>query len=316
MDRIVITDKDGEYEVETKVIKDLALVKPLLNKDCLRIFSALSTEAKYPAMLAKELSLNEQKVYYYIKQLKNAGLIHIEKTEERNGAMAKYYSASFDSFAILPNKSILEKKRKILKHEHQESEASEFLNDFTRKGIFSAKIVVGSPDPHGTFKGRARDGHLAAELAAFLGANCSGFELPLVFLDTMVKDLKNENSNLVIIGGPVANKLAEQANEFLPIKFSPEHGTWAIKSTLSGKEYFDDSIGIIQKIPHPHYKGKWILLVAGKRNTGTIAAILALAKKTKEAVKPNSHNKEVFAHVVEGLDLDGDGLIDEVEFKE
>jgi len=317
MDKITIEGKNGRIELQTKVVSNVAELRPLLNPECWRIFEKLQEKPSFPAELSKELKINEQKVYYYIKQLKNSELISIEKTEERNGALAKYYSASADSFAIVPSQQVLQKKSKILKKDKvQESEASEFLKEFTKKGIFSAKIVVGSPDPHGKYKARARDGHLASELTAFLGVNTSGFELPLIFLDTMVKDLKHENSNLIILGGPVTNKLADQVNPHLPIRFVASGGHWVLSSKPSGREYVEDSIGIIEKIPHPFFKGKWILVIAGKRNTGTIAAILSLAKKTSQAVQPNNFDKEIFARVIEGLDLDGDGLIDEVEFKE
>jgi len=312
MDRLLLGN--GE-EVQTKVFLDVANLRPLLNADCWRIFRKLADSPSYPAALAKELSLNEQKVYYCIKQLKNSGLIEAERTEERNGAVAKYYSAKFDSFSVVPNQKGNTSSKTMRKTSVAKNEATEFLSDFTKNGVFSAKIVVGSPDPHGPHKARARDGHLAAELAAFIGANSSGFEFPLVFLDTMVRDLKNENSNLVILGGPVTNKLAEQVNEHLPVKFAAHGGNWTLDSKSSGKQYADDSIGVIEKIPHPFFRGKWILMLAGKRNSGTISAILALTKKTSKTVK-SAQGEKVFARVVEGLDVDGDGLIDDVEFRE
>ena len=313
MDRLYLEKQD--LELETRVVEDVSKLRPLLNKDCMGIFSELKKQPSYPAELAKKLGMNEQKAYYYIKQLKNAGLIEVKKEEEKKGAIARYYGTTIDSFSIVPNLDDTGKNTKILKMHNRQSDLPEFLSEFTSKGVFSAKMVVGSPDPHGLYKARARDGHLSAELAAFIGAHTSGLELPLIFLDTMVNDLNKENSNLIIIGGPVTNKLAEQANQFLPIKFSPSGGNWAIKSEATGKEYLEDSVGVIEKIQHPYYKGKWLLLIAGKRNTGTIAAIHALAKKTSKATKTKDGSKE-FARVVEGLDLNGDGLIDEVEFKE
>ncbi len=316
MDRLTIEKNGAEYSLNANVVSDLSRLKPLLNKECWKVFEALHRKPGYPAQLAKELSMNEQNVYYYIKQLRNAGLLEIEKSEERNGAVAKYYSAKADSFAIVPNIESLKSGMKVLKGGGRAGAVPEFLRDFTRNGMFSAKIVVGSPDPHGQMKARARDGHLAAELAAFFGANCSGFELPLVFLDTMVADLKDENSNIVIVGGPVTNKLCAQANRFLPVQFDSKGGNWALASRPSGKSYAEDSIGVIEKIAHPHFRGKWILVVAGKRNSGTISAILALVKRTAQATKPNSHDSKSLARVVEGLDVNGDGLIDDVEFRE
>ncbi|VVB98994.1 Uncharacterised protein [uncultured archaeon] len=321
MDRVIIERNGAERQVNTKVVGDVSKLKPLLNKECWRVFESLHRKPAYPAQLAKELSMNEQKVYYHVKQLRAAGLLEVEKSEERNGALAKYYSAQFDSFALVPNLESAGKGNRIIGNQTgngrtQDKAATPFLEDFCRKGIFSAKIVVGSPDPHGPHKGRARDGHLAGELTAFFGANCSGFELPLVFLDTMVKDLKEENSNLVIVGGPVANKLCEQVNRFLPVQFSSSGGNWAFVSGPSGKSYAEDSAGVVEKIPHPFFRNKWILVVAGKRNSGTIAAILALVKRTAETIKPNSYDKKALARVVEGLDANGDGLIDDVEFRE
>ncbi len=316
MDRLTIEKNGQEYTLNTRLISDISRLKPLLNAECWKVLQSLHKKPGYPAQLAKDLSMNEQNVYYYIKQLRNAGLLEIEKSEERNGAVAKYYSAPFDSFAIVPNIESAKSGAKILKGEKGRSEASEFLKDFTRGGMFFAKIVVGSPDPHGPMKARARDGHLAAELTAFFGANCAGFELPLVFLDTMVKDLKEENSNLVIVGGPVTNKLCGQVNKFLPVQFDSKGGNWALVSKASGKSYSEDSIGVIEKIPHPYFKGKWIMVVAGKRNSGTISAILALVKRTAQAMKPNSQDSKAFGRVVEGLDVDGDGMIDDVEFRE
>ncbi len=316
MDRVIIEGKEGEIELQTKVISDASRLRPLLNKDCWVIFARLAEKEGYPASLAKELSMDAQKVYYCIKQLSNAGLIAVERTEERNGASAKYYSAAFQSFSVVPDIKAGAGTRVLKRSGPSKTAASGFLSEFLKNGIFCAKIVVGSPDPHGPFKARARDGHLAAELCAFIGANCAGFEFPLVFLDTMVKDLKHENSNLVILGGPVTNKLAEQANGFLPIKFVPSGGNWTISSSLSGKEYTEDSIGIIEKMPHPYFKGKWILVLAGKRNTGTISAIIALTKHAAKTGKPNPNDGRTFGRVVEGLDVNGDGIIDEVEFRE
>ncbi|MDO8628095.1 MAG: S-layer protein, partial [Candidatus Diapherotrites archaeon] len=178
------------------------------------------------------------------------------------------------------------------------------------------KIVVGNPDPHGEFKARARDNYLAADLTAFLASIASEITLPVVFLDTSIPSIEKENSNLIIVGGIVTNKLALEVNNLLPLKFVSHGGHWIIKSSLSGKEYSEDSIGVVQKIPHPKFKDKSILVIAGNRSQGTKAGILAFAKNLHEIVKGNSFGKEFFAHIVEGLDLDADGEIDSVEVKE
>jgi len=50
--------------------------------------------------------------------------------------------------------------------------------------------------------------------------------------------------------------------------------------------------------------------------TKTIPEIVALVKKFDEIMKPNLFDESKTAKVVEGLDLDGDGNIDDVEIKE
>lgn len=316
MNKLLINNGKEEAEIPTKTFSDPSKLRPLLNSECWLVFQKILEKPSFPALLAKELSMNEQKVYYYIKQLRNSDLIHLEKTEERNGAFAKYYSAVSTSFSIVPNLQSMAKQSGIVSGRGKDPKTPEILKEFSKNGSFSGKIVVGSPDPHGFFKARARDGHLAAELTAFIGSNFSGFDTPLVYLDTMVKDIKEENSNLIILGGPVTNKLCDQVKKYLPIKFVPSGGNWIIKSDLSGKEYSDDSTGVIEKISHPFFKNRCIMVLAGKRNAGTIAAIIALSKKTKQASKPNNFDGKTFAKVVEGLDVNGDGLIDEVEFRE
>ena len=249
MDKLILQGPSGEVELATKVVDDCAKLRPLLSRECMAIFSMLQNKPSYPALIAKELSINEQKAYYYCKQLRNAGLIEIERSEERNGAIAKYYSAPFDSFSLVPANGAMHGLRTLSKGSRDaRNPASSLLQDFLRNGVFFAKIVVGSPDPHGPAKARCRDGHLAAGLAAFIGVNCAGFEFPLVFLDTMVGDLRHENSNLVILGGPVTNKIAEQANQFLPIRFSASAGNWIVSSELSGKQYGEEAIGIVEKV--------------------------------------------------------------------
>jgi len=58
------------------------------------------------------------------------------------------------------------------------------------------------------------------------------------------------------------------------------------------------------------------LVVAGKRFSGTRAAIIAFLKGFKKITDGNIHNAGIHAKVVEGIDLDSDGIIDDIEFRE
>ncbi len=318
-DFLLFTEGEKEYRVKTKVFEEAGKLRPLLNPAGWEIYRLLSEKPHYPAEIAKRLSMHEQNVYYYIKQLRDRGLIELKGTEEKQGTLAKYFSAAFSSFSVVPDRKRLADSAEFsLEGAGRKigADLEEFFTPFIHNGVLDAKIVVGSPDPHGKMKARAKDGHLAVELSAFLGSMCRELKFPLIFLDTMVKGLEEENSNFIIIGGILTNKLAEEINKKCKGRFRPSGGHWTINSLVSGKEYIEDSMGVIEKIPHPFFPKKSILLVAGKRSSGTKAAILALVKHSRESVKPNSFDRKSAMRVVEGLDLDGDGLVDAVEFRE
>ncbi len=309
----------GERRVQTKVVDSVEALRPLLNPTAWEIVKLLRRKESYPAEIAKKLNLNEQTVYYYIKQLKASGLIEVARTEEKQGATAKFFRCNFDSFSLVASAENAHKAEFTVAAQGGKAmneNLRQFLEPFIVNGRLDAKIVVGSPDPHGEMKARARDGHLAVELAAFLGSLSTEINYPLIYLDTQIPSLEQENSNLILLGGPITNKLAEEVNEKMSLRFVSSGGQWLIKSKASDKEYAEDSVGFIEKIPHPHFPNRAVLVIAGKRNAGTRAAIIGLIKHTDELVKPNKFDERLHARVVEGLDLDGDGIIDNVEVKE
>ncbi|MBR9692897.1 hypothetical protein GOV07_03100, partial [Candidatus Woesearchaeota archaeon] len=56
--------------------------------------------------------------------------------------------------------------------------------------------------------------------------------------------------------------------------------------------------------------------IAGRRQPGTKAAILAFLQRFDELIAGNAHDSKIVAHVVEGRDLDSDGVVDDVKFRE
>ncbi|MEM4641529.1 MAG: S-layer protein, partial [Candidatus Pacearchaeota archaeon] len=310
-------EKDGKnYQCKCEILQSPEAIKPLLNEKCWLVFRELSAGEKYPAEIAKKLGLGQQEVYYYINKLKSKGLLEMTRKEEKQGGLAKYYSTTKKCFAIVPNVERIDTTEILGAEKIVQKNLQEFFYPFIRDGQLDSKIVIGAPDSHGVFKARARDAHIAAELACFLGLFCNSIKQPFVFLDTMVKHISEENANLIVIGGPITNKTSAEVNDYLSIKFWQKNAHWVIKSTNSDKEYTEDSVGIVEKIKHPFFENRSILFLAGKRNVGTKAAVLALMLKTAEMAMPNSFNKRNFAHVVEGLDLDSDGQIDNVEILE
>jgi hypothetical protein len=149
------------------------------------------------------------------------------------------------------------------------------------------------------------------DLALFLGTFLNYVPKLNVRLDTEVRDEDLKN-NLIIIGGPIVNKVTDKVNQKLSIRF--ENGN--IKSTVSNETYPQDECGLIVKTKNPFNKDKKILVVAGKRFSGTRAAIIAFLKNFKKITQGNIHNNNIKAKVVEGVDLDADGIVDDVEFRE
>jgi hypothetical protein len=189
-----------------------------------------------------------------------------------------------------------------------------------KDSVFDGKIIVGSPDPHGPFKARARDGHYAAYLSLFIGRYV---ELPDDFvmkLDVDIKVEKEEKNNLILVGGPGTNLLTQEVNEYLPIRFSvksTEEGFLfgGLTSQKTGTVYTSDNIGLIARIANPWDKTKRIIVIAGNKAIGTKACVLAITKFWKETLR-NFTAANDFAAVIQGFDMDGDGKVDAIEVLE
>jgi len=293
-------------------------LRPVLSRLSWLILSLLGEGEMYPIEIAKKLGVHEQKVYYHIRKLTEAGIIKVVREEEKQGATAKYYKVSFPAFGVeLPfgyRKTVLPSFPSL------DERLKQFLNPFLKDGLLDGKIVVGSPDEHGPFKARARDGHYAAYLSLFLGQFVQLPEDFVIKLDVDVKVEKAEANNLILVGGPGTNLLTQEINEFLPIRFSmtsTEHGFifGGLVSQKTGRVYTRDSVGILAKIVNPWDKNKRIIVIAGNKSVGTKACVLAVTKFWKEALK-NFNGEDSFATVIQGFDLDGDGKVDAIEVRE
>jgi DNA-binding transcriptional ArsR family regulator len=294
------------------------MLKAVLNKLSWKILELLSRGEMYPIEIAKKLGVHEQKVYYHIRKLAEAGVISVAREEDKKGATAKYYQVSFPAFGVeLPfgNRKIALSSASCL-----DEKLRHFLNPLLQGSKFDGKIVVGSPDEHGPFKAKSRDGHYAAYLSLFLGQFTQLPEDFVVKLDVDVKAEKEEKNNLILVGGPGTNLLTEEINKFLPIRFnvtSTEQGFifGGLVSQKTRNIYTKDSIGILAKIANPWDKNKRIIVIAGNKAVGTKACVLALTKFWKEALK-NFNGDDRFATVIQGFDLDGDGKVDAIEVLE
>jgi len=317
--RLLLSGEPNRYEV-----KDIALfdhperLKAVLNKLSWQILKTLSEGQMYPIEIAKKLGVHEQKIYYHIRKLAEADVIKIVREEEKKGATAKYYQVSSPAFGVeLP---FGQRKITAIGTPSLDEKLRRFFTPFLKNDVFDGKIVVGSPDPHGPFKARARDGHYAAYLSFFLGQYVRLPDDFIIKLDVDVKVEKEEKNNLLLVGGPGTNLLTEELNEFLPTRFSvksTEQGFLfgGLISQKTGNVYTSDNVGLIAKIVNPWEKDKRIIVVAGNKAVGTKACVLALTKFWKETLE-NFTGIDSFAAVIQGFDLDGDGKVDAIEVLE
>jgi DNA-binding transcriptional ArsR family regulator len=230
--------------------------------------------AKQPACamdLARILNEHEQKVYYHLRKLEKAGIISLERTEVRAGALTKIYKIEYPYLAV----RLFEGKP--LKHFVRPKE-TEILHPFIENGRMNSIIVVSSPDPHGRFGDASSDGYAAIDLALYLGSFLKKVEINYK-LDTQIdeEDLKN---NLILVGGPKANMVVDKLNKFLPIYFD-EKNDWQIVSTLTKSVYRDQNVGLVIKMKNPFSPKNYIFLFCGIRFKGTRAATLALINHSK-----------------------------------
>ncbi len=317
--KLLLSGEPDSYEVKDIALFDRPeLLKAVLNMLSWQILKLLGEGEMYPIEIAKKLGIHEQKVYYHIRKLAEAGVIKIVKEEEKKGATAKFYKVSFPAFGVeLPfgNRRVATLGAPIM-----DQKLKQFLTPFLQNSVFDGKIVVGSPDPHGPFKAMARDGHYAAYLSFFLGQHVKLPDDFVIKLDVDVKAEKEEKNNLILVGGPGTNLLTEEVNEYLPTRFSvksTEHGFLfgGLISQKTGNVYTSDTIGLIAKIDNPWDKNKRIIVAAGNKAIGTKACVLALTKFWKETLK-NFSGINSFASVIQGFDLDGDGKVDAIEVLE
>ena len=308
MKSYIVKEEDGNLMFKDTLLLDNPSSISLIDHPIrIKILNLINEKPMYPAELAKKLNLHEQKVYYHIKQLVNAEVIEVVERKEIRGTTAKKFSPKNMSFSVSLTQT-WEKFDKLLAK--KDTIIDSFFKGFIENGILNSTFVVGSPEPHGPHKAKARDGHYAIDLSTFVGNYSKLKEEFSVKLDTDI-DMK-ESGNLIIVGGPVTNLVCGKINDFLPAKFSDKK-PWGIITNKS--TYTDDPVGLIARIPNPYNPKYLILIIAGIRFVGTKAAVMALTRHSKKILHRYSGQKEFYA-VVQGFDMDGDGKIDSIELLE
>lgn len=314
MSYLVLKERQSSQLMPARIFSDPKLAQSILQPTRWKILSELMTSEKCAKDLSKTFDTSEQVICYHLRELEKSGFVRLEKTVKKRGAMAKYYKAEQKAIAVIPR---IGNAAKGMQNQPQESlteSSSKLLDPFISQGRLNGHIVLGSPDTHGIFRSRARCGDRATDLALFLGSLLPLTRETVVRLDTEISQ-QELLRNLILVGGPRVNTVTMMVNEWLTITYELTGHNMMI-SRISGKSYSGEDEGAIQLIVNPMNQESRVLVIAGNSYLGTRASVLAFVKYTDEIAKGNSMNRNVVARVVSGLDVNSDGLVDDVEFLE
>ncbi len=305
MSYVVEEQSEGQKIYRTLVMKP-ATFNVMNSELAVKVLAELGKKPQCAMDIARKLKEHEQKIYYHLRRLEKSGVIRLLKREERVGGLAKIYQVShpYISVKLFDGEGISDMNTK--------PKEVDFFKSFIKNGKLDGLIVVGSPDHHGKYGATASDGSVAIDLALMLGSFLQKVT-PNYKLDTEFKE-SDFKENLILVGGPKANIVIDRINTKLPIYFDTKN-EFNIVSSFTKSVYGEDNIGIIVKMKNPFAKDKEILVLSGKRFRGTRAAILGLMKYLKKLEDGNKF-EEGIARVVQGIDKDADGIIDDVEFLE
>jgi len=313
MSYLVFKSREQAQVLPVRVYSDPRSIKAIVQRMRWKILLELSQNALCARDLAKKFNTSEQVMCYHVRKLERARLIRLERTEKRRGAVARYYVSNVKAVSLIPD-TVRRSARRLETELVSFERLGMILDPFLSDGGANLTIVVGSPTEHGEHRARARDGHHAANLTLFLGSLLPVTRRLVVRLDTEMNEHRTEE-NLIVVGGPRVNTVAARLNNQLPIRFSLT-GTSSMISTISGKTYNGDEEGLICLIDNPFNAKSKVLILAGNTHLGTAASVIGFVKYTERVAEGNSSAKEKIAKVVKGVDLDSDGLIDDVEFLE
>ena len=273
----------------------------------IRIISELAKQPLCAMDVSKRLKENEQKIYYHLRKMKAAGIVKLNGTEQRYGMTAKIFQLVSP---VIATKLYDEGYDANLLNHIKDPKIEEFLKPFVVDGKLNAKIIVGDPYPHGKFDMGARDGAHIIDLIFLMGKFVNDKSLISYKFDTNI-DTSELKENLILFGEPKVNTIIDKINPKLPVYFDYEKG-YEIVSNATGSAYDAPRTGIVIKCENPWNKNKKILIISGIGIRGVQASVIAITQYTNKL----QENGSSITKIVEGLDKDGDGIIDDIRFLE
>ena len=270
-------------------------LEALADPNRLEMMQRLADRPGYASELGRELGLDEQTAHYHFEKLKDAGLV--EQVEERDvsGGVASIYKPRTSLHIDLGNED------EGFRPPEGTHSYREFLGDSVNGSDLGLSIVVGAPEPHGPDQVKARDGHLTGRIGFVLGRHFSsqGFQV--------VKDTEGCGGDRLVLGGPLTNMEAERLQDRFGFEFA---STGRYKYSLQTPEdtYTSKKVGVLGS----SHGDSNVFVLAGVGYGGTLAAIEAFETLPQLAVGLSGDT----CIVVQGLDMDGDGEVDDFEVLE
>lgn len=300
----------GRIAYDSLILNDPKAFSALNSKIAMKIVKALAESPVSAIDISRKLKIHEQKIYYHVRRLERAGIIYTISNEKRHGMIAKIYSVVSPVIAAkLYDKGVEVEENFGF---NISTELKTLFSPFISDGKFNTKIIIGNANPHGKYEDGFRGGAFMTDFLLFLGRLVNQVDFPTFILDTELKDLTLKG-NLILVGSAKDNMVIEKLNSELPIYFEAQSG-FSIFSTFTKTRYTNSSTGFILKATNPADKNSKVFVMGGIQNKGLRAAVIAMTQKTSEIVK--KIKEDTFVSIVEGIDKDGDGVIDSVKFLE
>ncbi|MFB6245087.1 MAG: helix-turn-helix domain-containing protein [Candidatus Nanohaloarchaea archaeon] len=268
------------------------------------IIDLMSERPHYPSEAARKLGISKQRAHYHFKKLLEAGLIQKKNEEDDSESKKNFYKLGapafyYDTGYISQTDSV-----------SLEPDISEFFGPASNGKKIDLTVVSGSADPHGPDDVRARDGHLAAEVAGKISEHAK-MTAPRVALDTDIARDEAYSQNLLMIGGILTNTATRRFNSAFPARFTGEEFPYR-KLGTGENEYSKPEIGVLAYGENPEFGEKRVFMAAGVRSQGTRAAVLAFDDLEEIASAINGRGYVV----VKGKDNDSDGFVESYEVVE
>ncbi len=308
---LIENNENGRIAYDSLILSDPKALSVLNSKIAMKIVKTLADTPCCAIDVARRLKIHEQKIYYHLRNLERAGIVYTISQERRHGMIAKIYSVVSPVVAT----KLFERGVEVRNEYDLAISSSSLLNFFTPfidNGKLNAKIILGDPAPHGKFDDCGMEGAHVSDLFLFFGRFLKEFNFPNYKLDTevMKEDLEE---NLILIGNNRTNTVIEKMNSNLPVYFDSEKPS--LISSITKTTYRDDRVGLVLKARNPFNSEKMILLIGGVRTRGIRSAIIYVLKHLANKFKDIKSNQGM-SIVVQGLDRDGDKIIDDIKILE